>query len=195
MIRTRAVLIWATVILAVTVPVIAALNSPFLAFRDAIYITAGLAGIVAFTLLLVQPLLAAGHLPGLTGPHGRRAHRMIGPVILALIILHVFALWLTSPPDVIDALRFVSPTPFSAWGVIAMWAVFATALLATLRKRLRLSPRAWRRAHGVLALIIVAGTVAHALLIEGTMELISKITLSALVLLVSAIILARTFSR
>ena len=30
------------------------------------------------------------------------------------------------------ALLFVSPTPFSAWGVIAMWAVFTAALLAAL---------------------------------------------------------------
>lgn len=195
MTRTRAVLIWAALILAIAVPIIAALNSPFLAFRDAVYISAGLAGIVAFTLLLVQPLLAAGYLPGLEGPEGRRLHRIIGPVLLVLVVLHVATLWITSPPDVIDALLLASPTPFSVWGVIAMWAIFATALLAALRKRLRLSPRVWRRAHSVLALIIVTGTVAHALLIEGTMEVISKGALSACVLLVSAFVLARTLRR
>ncbi len=193
MTRLRPVLIWAALSLIIAVPIIAAANSPLLAWRDAIYITAGLAGIVAFALLLVQPLLAAGLLPGFAGPKGRRLHRIIGPALLALVVLHVIALWITSPPDVIDALLFASPTPFSAWGVIAMWAVFATALLAAMRKRLRLSPRSWRRVHGSLALIIVPGTVAHALLIEGTMEATSKVVLSLCVLLATAKVLAGTF--
>jgi hypothetical protein len=83
---------------------------------------------------------------------------------------------------VIDALLFRSPTPFSAWGVIAMWAVFATALLATFRRRLRLRPAVWRACHLTLAPVIVTGTVVHALLIEGTMGTLSKAVLCALVL-------------
>ncbi len=82
----------------------------------------------------------------------------------------------------IDALLFVAPTPFSAWGVIAMWAVFAVALLAANRQRWRLRPRNWRLAHSLLAMVIVAGTAVHAILIEGTMETISKAVLCALVL-------------
>ena len=39
----------------------------------------------------------------------------------------------------------------------------------------------FRRAHTTLAVIIVAGTVAHALLIQGTMETVSKAALSLLV--------------
>ena len=81
-------------------------------------------------LLLVQPLLVAGYLPGLPRSRGRRMHRWVGGGLIAAVVIHVAALWLTSPPDVIDALLFVSPTPFSAWGVIAMWAVFAAAALA-----------------------------------------------------------------
>ena len=65
-------------------------------------------------------------------------------VLVVAVVIHVAALWITSPPDVVDALLFASPTPFSAWGVIAMWAVFAAALLAALRRRLRLRPRTWR---------------------------------------------------
>ena len=63
-----------------------------------------------------------------------------------------------------------------------MWAIFAVALLAALRRRLRLRPRTWRIAHMVLAVVIVAGSVVHAILIEGTMETISKAALCALVL-------------
>ncbi len=98
------------------------------------------------------------------------------------VVIHVGGLWFTSPPDVIDALLFVSPTPFSAWGVIAMWAIFAVALLAALRRRLRLRPRTWRISHTFLAVVIVVGSVVHGILIEGTMETVSKAALCALVL-------------
>ena len=81
----------------------------------------------------------------------------------------------------IDALLFELPTLFSVWGVIAMWAVFAVALLATLRRPLRLSPRTWRIGHSVLAVVIVVGSVVHGILIEGAMETFSKSALCALV--------------
>ena len=96
------------------------------------------------------------------------------------VVVHVVGLWITSPPDMIDALLFVSPTPFSPFGVIAMWAIFAVAVLATVRRRLGL--RTWRIAHMSLAVVIVIGSVVHGMLIEGTMEMISKAALCALVL-------------
>ncbi len=69
----RAVLIWAALAVAVGGPVAAAAASPLLAWRDAAYLLAGFAGIVALGLVLVQPLLAGGYLPGLAGVRGRRA--------------------------------------------------------------------------------------------------------------------------
>jgi len=177
--RARAILIWAGLGTAIAVPVAAAAASPLLAWRDPVYIAAGFAGIIAMALLLVQPLLAAGYLPGLSGQRGRRLHRWVGICLVLAVIIHVAALWITSPPDVIDVLLFRSPTPFSVWGVVAMWAVFLAALLAALRRRLR--PRTWRLAHTSLAVLVVAGSVVHALLIEGTMETFSKIALCVLV--------------
>jgi hypothetical protein len=82
----------------------------------------------------------------------------------------------------IDALLFTSPTPFSPFGVIAMWAIFAVALLAALRRRLGLRPRTWSIAHMLLAIVIVVGSVVHGILIEGAMETVSKAALCALVL-------------
>ena len=181
MIRTA--LIWAAFALALIVPVVAAAGSPLLAWRDPVYIVAGLAGVIALSLLLVQPLLAGGLLPGLPLIPGRRIHRWVGLCLILAVIIHVAALWLTSPPDVVDALLFVSPTPFSVWGVIAMWVIFASGLLAGLRHRLRLRPRYWRVLHTSFAAIIVAGSVVHALLIEGTMEVVSKTVLCGLVIL------------
>ena len=102
---------------------------------------------------------------------------------MVLVLAHVIGLWITSPPDVIDVLLFRSPTPFSVWGVLAMWAVFAVALIVALRRRLAWRPMTWRRVHASLALVIVVGTVVHALQIEGTMELFTKLGLCVLVLL------------
>ena len=173
-------LIWVALAAAVCVPIAAAAASPLLAWRDPVYILAGFAGIVALGLILVQPLLAGGYLPGLSAYRGRRVHHWIGGALVVAIVIHVGGLWITSPPDMIDALLFESPTPFSPWGVTAMWAIFAVALLAAFRRRLR--PRTWRTAHMLLAIVIVVGSVVHGILIEGTMETISKAALCALVL-------------
>ncbi len=179
----RPILIWALVTLAITLPIIAAMFSPLLAWREPIYIAAGFAGIVSLGLLLLQPLLIGGYLPGLSPYRRRRVHLWIGSTLVTVLTVHVGGLWITSPPDVVDVLLFRSPTPFSAWGVIAMWAVFATAFLAALRRRLLQRLRIWRYGHVLLAVVIVFGSVVHAMLIEGTMEWVSKLVLCVLVVL------------
>src|SRR5262249_38753656 len=176
----QATLIWAALAAAVCVPIAAAATSPLLEWRGPVYILAGFAGIIALGLLLVQPLLAGGYLPGPSAYRGRRVHHWTGGALVVAVIVHVAGLWITSPPDMIDALLFASPTPFSPLGVIAMWAIFAVALLAPVRRRLGL--RTWRMVHMSLAVVIVAGGVAHAMLVEGPMETISKAALCALVL-------------
>jgi MYXO-CTERM domain-containing protein len=176
------ILTWVALAAAVAVPLAFAALSPLHAWRDPLYILAGFAGIVALGLMLFQPLLIGGYLPGLPARFGRRAHPWIGAALVAAVVIHVGGLWITNPPDMIDALLFASPTPFSPFGVIAMWAIFAVALLAALRRRWRLRPRTWRIAHMLLAIVIVAGSVVHAVLIEGTMETMSKAALCALVL-------------
>ena len=175
-------LIWVAIALAVCVPIAAAAASPLLAWRDPVYILAGFAGIVGLGIMLFQPVLIGGYLPGLPARIGRRVHLWTGGALVVAVVIHVAGLWITSPPDMIDALLFVSPTPFSPFGVIAMWAIFAVALLAALRRRLGLRPRTWLTAHRLLAIVIVVGTVLHGLLIEGTMETVSKVALCALVL-------------
>jgi len=178
----RAPLIWVALALAIGVPIAKAAGSEQLAWRGPVYILAGFAGIVALGLVLVQPLLIGGYLPGLSAYRGRRAHHWIGGALAVAVVIHVAGLWITSPPDMIDALTFSSPTPFSPFGVTAMWAIFIVALLAALRRRLGLRLRTWRLIHVPLAIVIVAGSVVHCLLIEGTMETISKAALCALVL-------------
>ena len=109
----RVTLIWALLAAAVFVPIAAAAASPLLEWRGPVYILAGFAGIIALGLMLVQPLLIAGYLPGLSAYRGRRAHHWIGGALVVMVVIHVGGLWITSPPDMIDALLFTSPTPFS----------------------------------------------------------------------------------
>jgi hypothetical protein len=178
----KVTLIWAALAAAICVPIAAAAASPLLAWRDPVYILAGFAGIIALGVMLFQPLLIGGYLPGLPARIGRRAHPWVGGALVVAVVIHVGGLWITSPPDMVDALLFVSPTPVSPFGVIAMWAIFAVALLAALRRRLGLRLRTWRIAHMLLAIVIVAGSVVHGMLVEGTMETFSKAALCALVL-------------
>jgi len=182
--RARSAAIWAALLVALGVPLAGVALSPLLAWRDPVYIAASFSGVIAMGLLVVQPLLVAGYLPGLRAGLGRRAHHSIGAALVAAVVLHVAGLWITSPPDVIDALVFASPTPFSVWGVLAMWAVFATAGLALMRQRLRAQLRIWRMAHTALAVGIVVGTVVHVLLIQGTLQTDYKVGLCVLVCLV-----------
>lgn len=189
--RARAILIWVSLALVLVVPVAAAATSPLLAWRDPVYIVAGFAGVMGMAFLLIQPLSAGGYLPRLAAQRDRRRlHRAVGAALVVAVVIHVACLWVTSPPDVIDALLFTSPTPFSAWGVVAMWAIFAAALLAAFRRRLRLRWQLWRLGHTALAAVTVMGSVVHAMLIEGTMETVSKAVLCALVLLATVITLA-----
>lgn len=176
------VLAWLGLAIVVTLSIAVAAASPLLEWREPVYIVAGFAGVVAMALLLVQPMLVKGYLPGLQGARGKRMHRWVGGGLLVAVMLHVGALWVTSPPDVIDALLFRSPTPFSVWGVIAMWAVIAVAFLGAFRQRLRLKSLQWRFAHSALAMIVVVGSVVHAILIEGTMGTGSKVSLCFLAL-------------
>jgi predicted ferric reductase len=184
----RVALIWAALIAVICAPIALAMTSDLLEWRGTLYILAGLAGMFALGLLLVQPLMIARYLPGLSAYRARRAHHWIGGALVIAVVVHVGGLWITSPPDMIDALTFASPTPFSPFGVIAMWAIFAVALLAAFRRRLGL--RTWRIVHMGLASVIIVGTVVHAMLIEGTMETLSKTLLCVLVVAAATKVMA-----
>ena len=189
----RSALFWVVLAAVIGVPIALSLTSDLLEWRGPVYIVAGLAGMIALGLTLVQPLLIAGYLPKLSGYRGRRVHHWVGGALVVAVLLHVGGLWITSPPDMIDALTYTSPTPFSPWGVTAMWAIFAVALLAAFRRRMGL--RAWRIVHMSLAVVIVIGSVVHALLVEGTMETISKAALCALVVAAAIKVIADVWMR
>lgn len=182
---TRNVALWLVLLAAVIIPHAAAALSPQLAWRGPIYIAAGFAGVFGMALLLIQPLLAGKYLPGLSLLRARQVHRIVGCLLLLAVIGHVIGLWITSPPDMIDALLLRSPTPFSLWGVLAMWAIFGAAIVAIFQHRIGVGYSRWRLVHFVLALFGAVSSVVHALQIEGTMETFSKAILCVLVLCAS----------
>ena len=191
--RIRFVSGYVALALVIVVPIGFAATSPLLEWRDPIYIIAGFAGVIAVSLMLLQPMLAAGFLPGLSKRRERHIHRWVGTALVCLVVVHVVGLWITSPPDVIDALLFNSPTPFSNWGVIAMWAVFASACVALFRRKF--SIRVWRLSHKSLAGVIVTGTVVHAMKVEGTMEILSKSALCMLLVVATGLALLNLNAR
>jgi hypothetical protein len=187
--RLRPILLRCVVAAVCAAPVAVAATSPLLAFRDPVYVAACLAGVVGLSLLLLQPLLIGGSFAGLAG---RRLHAWVGGGLVVAVVAHVGGLWLTSPPDVVDVLLLRSPTPFAPWGLAAMGAVVVAAVLAAVRRRRLLRPPVWRALHVAAAIVIVVGTVVHALLIEGTMGTVSKAVLCAAVLAAAARVVADT---
>lgn len=170
--RISSWLIWIAVVAIMIGPVLIAATSPYLAYRNAAYIAGGFAGIVGLALFVIQPMLASGFLPGVRAARSRRWHRWLGSAIVACVGLHILGLYLTSAPDTLDALLLVAPTPFSVYGVIALWGIVFTALLVIFRRRLR--PSLWSLLHNAVVFVVVVATVIHALLIEGAMEPVSK---------------------
>ena len=173
----RRIAAWIVVATMAAVPVIAAGLSPLLGGRELLWITGGMAGVVALSLLFVQPLLKAAAPPLLAARDGVYWHRRCGITIVAAVALHIGALYAYSPDDVTDVLLLVAPTPFSLYGVISMWCLVLTAVLAATRRVLQLDYRLWRILHSVLAVAVVGAGAIHAILIEGAMEEYSKLAI------------------
>ena len=77
-----------------------------------------------------------------------------------------------------------------------MWAMVLSAVLVALRRKMQLRPATWAAFHNLLALVVVMGTVIHAVQIEGTMRTVSKwaLCLAALTAALAAVARPR-FSR
>lgn len=182
--RTRKILALVTVALVIIAAIVEAAQSPLLAYRQPIYISASFAGIVGLTILLIQPLFLIGALPV---ANSRKAHMCLGVGLIIAVVIHVAGLWITSPPDVIDVFFFRSPTPFSVWGMLAFCAVFTAAVLAVIRRKIGL--RLWRLGHTAAVFTVVMGTILHGWFVQGTMKPVTKALLSIAILLVFALAL------
>jgi predicted ferric reductase len=185
------VLVWCLLAACILFPVGIAAANPLQANRDALWIVGGMAGIVALALFLVQPLLAAGYLPGPSVLAERRWHRWLGTMIVVTVGLHIGGLYLSSPEDITDALLLVAPTPFSVYGVIGLCGVVLTAILVAVKSSAGLRYASWRILHNALAVVVVVSSIVHALLIEGAMGAVSKLILCGLILAATIFVLFR----
>lgn len=165
-------------------PLAVAAASPLQASRDVMWVVGGMAGVVALSLLFLQPVLITGALSSLRSSQERRWHRWIGTAVVLLVLLHVLGLYFTSPEDITDALLLVSPTPFAVYGVLGLVGVILTACLAAFRSYL--TRKTWQGVHTFLAVLIVVGSVVHALLIEGVMGETSKLVLCVFLMIATA---------
>lgn len=185
--RIRWLLLFLVAALAVSAFGLAA-ASPLQKGREVVWIFGGLTGVLALTLLLVQPLLTTGLVPARPG---RRIHRWLGPAILSLAMAHVWGLWLYSPDDIADALLLRAPTPFSAWGVASLAGLMAAGFVPALRRRMFY--RLWKPLHLGLALVGAISAVIHAWMIFGAMEPVSKALLCVAILASLAVAVASSY--
>jgi predicted ferric reductase len=172
--RLKRIALWTILALVAITPIVLAALSPLQRGREFLWVVGGMAGVLGMSLLLIQPFLMPTAFPRLGMVRHLRWHRWGGIAILAMVILHVGALYAYSPEDISDALLLVAPTPFSLYGVISLWCLVLTAVLTMMRRVMRLHPRPWRILHSVLAVAIVSAAAVHAVLIEGAMEDYSK---------------------
>ena len=181
----RRIAAWIVIAALAGVPVLAAAVSPLQRGRELLWVTGGMAGVLALSLLFLQPLLMAAAPPLMRAGAGVRWHRIGGIAIVFMVALHVGALYLYSPDDITDALLLVAPTPFSLYGVISLWCLVLTAALAAARRVLKIGYRPWRILHSVLAAAVVGAGAIHAIQIEGAMEEYSKLAICIAALVVT----------
>lgn len=174
---------WVLLFFVVAVPVLVAALSPLQKSREVIYVVGGLSGVVALTLLLVQPLLVIGYLNGVSLTRQRRWHLWSGALLVFSVALHISALYITSPDDITDALLLRSATPFSVYGVIGSWGVVLIVILVVLRARIKIPAKLWKAIHAIFAAIVVVASVVHALWIQGAMGTASKWVLCGTILI------------
>jgi predicted ferric reductase len=145
----------------VAVPVAIAVTDGHLSGASTALVVSTTAGAVAAGAIGLQPLLAAG----------RRIarHQLVGAVILALVLVHVGALFVESPEDAWFAMSPDGPTR-ARMALIATIALVLAVALGTLRGRLRWHPTTWRVLHGYLAIVVIALGLGHALLTDGALD-------------------------
>lgn len=119
------------------------------------------AGALAVSALVLQPLLAGS---------GRiRVHQVLGATALALVLVHVGALFVLAPDDALFAMSPDGPTR-ARMALLATIALIVVVLLGVLRRRLPLDGATWRILHGFLATLVILLGFGHALLTDGALD-------------------------
>ena len=157
----RALAFGAGAVAVAAVPVAVALTDRHLAGASAALALSTIAGALAVSALVLQPLLA----------RARRIarHQILGVVAFALVLVHVGALFAEAPDDAWFALSPDGPTR-ARMALIATIALFAVVALGGLRSRLPLSAGTWRVLHAYLAVVVITLGIGHAVLTDGALD-------------------------
>ena len=156
---SRLLLAVAAVLLAL--PLAVALTDGHLAGQSAALVISTAAAALAVSALALQPLLA--------GTGRLRWHRVVGPIALALVLLHLGGLYLESPEDTLFALSLDGPTR-GRMAALATAALIAVVALGLLRARLPMAGATWRILHGFLAALVIFLGFGHAVLTDGALD-------------------------
>ena len=151
----------AAAIALVAVPVVLALTDRHLSGASVALVVSTATAALAVSVLALQPLLAG------TGRLTR--HRLLGATALALVLVHVGALFVESPSDALFAMSPDGPTR-ARMALFATIALLAVVALGALKPRLPLATSTWRILHAYLAVVVIALGMGHALLTDGALD-------------------------
>jgi len=157
----RALALGTAAVAVVGVPVTLAVTDQHLSGASAALITSTVAGAFAASALGVQPLLARRRRIG--------GHQLLGATALALVAVHVAALFAESPADARFALSPDGPTR-GRMALIATIALCGVVALGALRTRLPMGAGTWRVLHAYLAALVIALGIGHAVLTDGALD-------------------------
>lgn len=164
----------------IVVPAALALSSRHLGDGPALLVLSTTAGALAVSALALQPLLVVRlHRAAATHRRRVRAHRALGGLTLALVLVHLGTLFAIEVQDTLFALSPDGPTRarMALMGTVALIAIVAVGLL---RGRLPRQDSSWRTLHAFLALLVVALGVGHAILTDGAMDGAGTVVLAGL---------------
>jgi predicted ferric reductase len=91
-------------------------------------------------------------------------HREISYVALALVLAHPILLFIDNS-DTLDALKVWDATAGQRFAVASTVALLALLATSVWRQRIRLSYEVWQILHSILAVVIVAAALTHAILV------------------------------
>ena len=152
-------------------PLALALTDAHLAPGPPALVISTAAGALAVSALVLQPLLVARMRPSAGVLAGRqvRWHRLLGAGVLALVLLHVGALFVLEVDDTLFAMSPDGPTR-ARMALIATIALFGVVALGVMRGRLPLADSSWRILHAYLAVLVIVLGVGHAVLTDGALD-------------------------
>jgi len=153
----------------VAAPLLLALTDPHLAPGPPALVVSTAAGALAVSALVLQPMFVARR--GTRRPVAPAWHRRVGQAALALVLLHVGALFAVGVGDTLFALSPDGPTR-ARMALLSLIGLVVVVGLGLGRARLRrwMSDWTWRVLHAFCAAAVIVLGLGHAILTDGALD-------------------------